>query len=429
MSARAVTTTGYTELEGKLMVSHLSASAADLDESPAPEPERAKVEEPLAPGAESRAGERTPPLRLILHPAEAEQQPMTLPISTTAGDVREAVQYLRKKPTGVTVAEAMEDVKRRVFEPKKLAAYEFWGILARQGTNRLQLTSLGWEFARKLEPAAEAYRAVLDSVAPYRFVLEWMQRERLDLVTHMEVAAYWQELYSANLSQDKRTLEGNVVSFFHLCQAGELGTATIGKRGQPARLRIEREELDAFIAGRAPILKPQSLPSGADRELVSRLAPLSDPMAERIGAATETMRFLVLCPPLKLNDQLQIALEVAGIESRTLDHNDSGELIASAEMLRAMRQCVAALIVVTADDCRDDGAGGCVLKPHLLVHINTACVLYDRRVALLWDSRFSVPDHIVRAAMPYLIFEGEELAWDAGVRLMRVIREFQESAR
>jgi hypothetical protein len=118
--------------------------------------------------------------------------------------VREAVQYLRKKPTGVTVAEAMEDVKRRVFEPRKLAAYEFWGIVARQGDNRLQLTPLGWEFARKLEPAAAAYRAILDSVAPYRFVLEWMQRERLDLVTHTEVAAYWQELYTANLSQDKR---------------------------------------------------------------------------------------------------------------------------------------------------------------------------------------------------------------------------------
>jgi len=420
-----VAATGYTKLEGKLMVSHLIASAADLNESPAPEPESDKVEEPLVPGAESRAGERTTPLRLILHPTDAEQQSMTLPISTTAGDVREAVQYLRKKPTGVTVAEAMEDVKRRVFEPRKLAAYEFWGILARQGGNRLQLTPLGWEFARKLEPAAAAYRAVLDSVAPYRFVLEWMQRERLDLVTHTEVAAYWQELYTANLSQDKRTLEGNVVCFFHLCQAGELGTATIGKRGQPARLRIEREELDAFIAGRAPILKPPSASPGAERELVSRLAQTSDAAgAQRSGTAAGKMQFLILCSRRKLSDQLRVALEVAGIENRMFDHSETGELIASAEMLQAMRQCTAALIVVTAEDCCDDGA----LKRNILVQINTALVLYDRRVALLWGSRLPVPESVA-AAMPHLIFEGEELTWDVGVRLMRVINEFQAAAQ
>ncbi|MGI9108130.1 MAG: hypothetical protein ACR2G4_18020 [Pyrinomonadaceae bacterium] len=408
----------------------MSAPVADIDEVLAPRQERDNFEEPVAPLPESRAGERTPPLRLILHPAEIEQQEIALlPVLTTAGDVREVVQYLKKKPNGVSISGAMEDVKRRVFEPKKIAAYEFWGIVAPQegGGDRLQLTRLGWEFARKLEPAAEAYRNVLDGVAPYRCVLEWMHLENLDLVTHIEVAARWQELCFTGIHQDKKTLEGNVVCFFHLCQAGGLGTMTIGKRGQPARLRVERDELADFITGRTPPAQPVS--PGVEKEIFSRLSPPSDSVVQRTKvAAAESMRFLILCPAVKkLHDQLQAALELAGIESRFLDVSETGELIASGETLQAMRQCAAAIVVVTDDDCCEDGAGGCVLKQNILIRINSAFVLYDRRVALLWESRFPVPDCL--ASLPHCTFEGDELTWDVGVRLMRVIKEFQGLAR
>lgn len=38
------------------------------------------------------------------------------------------------------------------------------------------------------------------------------------------------------------------VCFFHLCQAAGIGTLMVGRRGQPTRLEINRENLSQFIA-------------------------------------------------------------------------------------------------------------------------------------------------------------------------------------
>ncbi|MGH9902566.1 MAG: hypothetical protein ACRD68_12230, partial [Pyrinomonadaceae bacterium] len=206
-------------------------------------------ERPASPLADTRERDRYTALRLLSQPRGGVRA-KALPILATAGDVREVVQFLKKRPTGITVVEAMDTVKKRAFEPRKVTAYEFWGIVSREG-DRLKLSPLGWEFARRQEPEARIYRSVLDSTEAYRSVLEWIHRQNLELVTHSDVAAYWQENHAEALDRNnEKTIEGNVVCFFHLCQAAELGTVTIGKRGQPARLRVERDELLSYIEGR-----------------------------------------------------------------------------------------------------------------------------------------------------------------------------------
>ncbi len=55
---------------------------------------------------------------------------------------------------------------------------------------------------------------------------------------------FWREGCPPAFAVDRvEELSGSVVSFFHLCQAAELGSMTIGKRGQPARLHIWRNAL------------------------------------------------------------------------------------------------------------------------------------------------------------------------------------------
>src|SRR5215204_2406411 len=110
---------------------------------------------PLNQAGHSRPGVRPEPaesgataLRLLT-PTKDEPKAATLPVLATPGDLREAVQYLKRKPTGVSVVEALADARRRVFEPRKVAAYESWGVVARRG-ERLLLTRLGREFARTL---------------------------------------------------------------------------------------------------------------------------------------------------------------------------------------------------------------------------------------------------------------------------------------
>ncbi len=74
-----------------------------------------------------------------------------------------------------------------------------------------------------------------------------MLEQEMDVFSNSEVAEYWKENYPDGLDDD-RTSGGSVVCFFHMCQAAELGTMTIGKRGHPARLRILRDELSAYFS-------------------------------------------------------------------------------------------------------------------------------------------------------------------------------------
>src|SRR5215211_6933771 len=159
-------------------------------------------------------GRRTA-LRLLTPPRD-ETGRAALPVLATPGDLREAVQYLKRKPTGVSVVEALADAKRRVFEPRKVAAYEAWGVVARRG-ERLLLTRRGREFARTLEPETRSYRALLDSNPLYRAALAWIHRQGLDLVTYADVAAYLGEEFGALLpADDPKGAEEGVICFFHL---------------------------------------------------------------------------------------------------------------------------------------------------------------------------------------------------------------------
>src|SRR5215216_5458649 len=73
---------------------------------------------------------------------EASESEINLPILATANDLREVVKFFKYKPNGVSVVEVMNAEPRRVFDARKIAAYEFWGIIS-HSEDRLQLTPLG----------------------------------------------------------------------------------------------------------------------------------------------------------------------------------------------------------------------------------------------------------------------------------------------
>jgi hypothetical protein len=109
-----------------------------------------------------------------------------LPILATANDVREVVPLLKKRPEGITVVEASEATRRRLFDPRRITAYELWGIASKSG-DRIMLSELGREFAGRFESEARLYRVLLDNTPPYRALLEWIYRQQLDLVTYADI--------------------------------------------------------------------------------------------------------------------------------------------------------------------------------------------------------------------------------------------------
>lgn len=380
-------------------------------------------------------GERFSPLREISTRVEETNAP-TLPVMATIGDVRELVRLLKKRAAGISIVEAMGSEQKRIFDPRKIAAYEFWGIIERDG-ERLRLTPLGLKIARQLEPEAQLYRTVLDTIASYRSVLEWVFQEGLSLVTHLDVAAYWQEQSAEAIAGgDEKTVEASVVCFFHLCQAAELGTVTIGKRGQPARLHVERTELSDYIRHRSlsetfETFSGDLLLANDDDPSAKGIESSSVAGRERNRAANGRRLLISHGKRPEIVEQIQLALSLSDIESAVAerrkaraveDTGDSHGPVAE-HILHAMRQCDAAIIVVAAEDCDQDQTG-VSLKEDVLVEIGAAFVFYDRRVVLLWDASVPVPANLQNLSR--CLFDGGALTWETGVKLLKAIKELKD---
>lgn len=372
------------------------------------------------PAAQRGSAEGRPRALRLLTPGE-EPRRATLPVLATPGDLREAVQYLKRKPTGVSVVEALADAKRRVFEPRKVAAYEAWGIVARRG-ERLLLTERGRAFARKLEPETRAYRALLDSNPLYRAALAWIHRQGLEVVTYADVASYLKEEFGPLLAAaGTKGAEEGIICFFHLCQAAELGTLTIGKRGQPARMRVERSCLGEYVEGR-------DVTRGAARGREEDGETTFDD-EDRGGPPSGMCLFISYGEqPAHVVTQIQTVFELAGIKShasRRAPHEGSAVLVAD-EAAEVMRRCDAALVMLSKEDCRTDGSGAPAVSQRALVEIGAASVLYERRVLLLLDAPAELPAGLI--SLPHLALGEGGLTWEAGIELLKAVRGFANRA-
>jgi predicted nucleotide-binding protein len=64
-----------------------------------------------------------------------------------------------------------------------------------------------------------------------------------------------------------------------------------------------------------------------------------------------------------------------------------------------------------------------VLNENVLIEIGAAFVLYERRVVLVWDKRLPVPSNL--QGLYRCEFEGDEMSWSAGMKLMKAIQGFK----
>ncbi len=341
----------------------------------------------------------------------------TLPSLATANDLRELIRYLKKHADGVTIVEALGEVKKRILDPRKISAYEAWGVIKRDG-DWLSLSPLGWEFSRKLGLEGELFRTILDRVEPYRTVLEFAHAQQLKLLTHEDIARFWRTHYAELLDlHQAKTVEGNVVCFLHLCQAAELGSLTVGKRGQPARLRVDSEEMESFI--RAQWDLPSS--EGGTKPEV-RPVRLLQPVAAS-SAVPRRRVFLSLPPAPKNAHHFQELLALVGIESELLERGGTPTLPMSESAFDTMRRCEAGLFVVTPEDCLGDEAGTYTLKPETQAEIRAAYLFYNRRVLLLWDERIPVPADW--QSLHRCSFAGGDLTWETGLQLAKALLSFR----
>jgi hypothetical protein len=312
----------------------------------------------------------------------------SLPVLATAADVREVIRFLKHHPEGITTVQAADAFRKRIFDARKVSAYEFWKIIARSG-DRLKLTPLGWELAQCLNPEAKVYRTVLRNNSPYHGGLEWIQAQELELVTHLDIGEFWREHHSHVLQGDsEEQLEAYAASFFHICHEAEVGTLTVGRKGQPTRLHINPEELDSYLTGIEP--------AQTEEETVAHKSLLSSP---RVFVSHANAPALV--------KHITNGLELADLQYETIDRGEW----AIEKTLEVVKRCEAGVIVINGR-----------VSDLLLIQLGAALVQFERRLLLVVKNGVMLPpgfNHIQRCEVE------DELTWDSGLELMKALKRLK----
>ena len=317
-------------------------------------------------------------------------EPVSLPVMATTTDVREAIRFLKHHPEGITAVQAMDAFRKRIFDARKVSAYEFWRIITRSG-DRLKLTSLGWELAQCLTPEAQLYRTVLSNIAPYHSGLQWINEKDLQLVTHLDIGDFWRKNHAHVLQHDsEKQLEAYAATFFQICHAAEVGTLTLGRKGQPTRLHIYTNELESYL-------------NGTERTQIQINSSVQKTFVRKTSRCA---RFLVShYQTSSVLKHVTNALELADLQFETMDRGERG----IDKTLAAFKRCDAAVIVVT-DENPDE---------LLLIEIGAALVHYEQRLLLVVRQGVRLPAGVGSASICEI---ASDFTWSAGLELVRSLK-------
>jgi predicted nucleotide-binding protein len=281
----------------------------------------------------------------------------------------------------------------------------------------------------------------------------------------VELAAHWHEHVSEELGTDsENTIRDQVTCFFKVAEAANIGEYVVGRGGKQSRFVVNQDELGQFIAelgleGDSEPKQEQVIEKNEEEEAKEEIdedeeehevapsdvadevfgngedsAALEDtPGTEQAASATteaapdseqESLKvFISHGKNMEVVEQIKTMLDLADLDFEVAVEEQTTAIPVPDKVLDAMRRCNAAVICVTADGSGDDGDGYSINR-NVLIEIGAAFVLYEKKVVLVWDSRLDVPSNL--QGLYRCEFEGDELSWSAGMRLMKAVNKFKD---
>src|SRR5690606_1897861 len=205
--------------------------------------------------------------------------------------------------------------------------------------------------------------------------------------------------------------EAAVVSFFSLCHAAELGTTTVGKRGQPARLRVDSGQLGEFL--RSPINEDRtSLVSQSTGVPLRRVESL-----ERVYVSAGRCQIDVTL--------LGRMLALASFESVECRRPVGRSGLLTNPHLQSMAQCQAAVLLIGAEDYQALEDGDLVLSNERLAELNVALALFQQNVIIVCigtdETSLRADGHNL-----HLLF-CDKFDLDASVRIASLLKEIDRA--
>lgn len=354
---------------------------------------------------------------------------MSLPVLVTPEDVDRIVSYLRTKPAGVSFDQAAA-VLSEVLHKRRLNAFIRWRLVKKEGL-KFKLDERGWCLARGSKSRHQIMLEILDSEDAYRSALEWMSHQEMDSVTSADVASHWLDHNASEIGTEReKTLLEQALCFFRVAEAAGLGKATIGRRGSPTRLDLNRAATNDFIESEAAEMRPTpaaiqesdvAQKPGEVQQTISPERVRETELRVVLEQPRELRVFLSHGRNLKLVKQVEDILKlVAGIDCEIAINEETTAIPVPEKVFGAMKRCTASVVIVSREQVQGE-PNSVRINENVLVEIGAAFMLYDRHVVLLWEKGVPVPSNL--QGLYRCEFEGTDLALQEVIKLTRALRE------
>jgi len=124
--------------------------------------------------------------------------------------------------------------------------------------------------------------------------------------------------------------------------------------------------------------------------------------------------------------QIKTMLDFGKYQYEVAEETETTAIPVPQKIMGAMRRCNAGIINVSADEPEQLENGRYDINRNVLIEIGAAFVLYDQRVVLVVDKRVDLPSNL--QGLYKCEYQGDELSWEAGLKLQKTITEFRTSA-
>jgi predicted nucleotide-binding protein len=125
-------------------------------------------------------------------------------------------------------------------------------------------------------------------------------------------------------------------------------------------------------------------------------------------------------------EQVKTMLEFGNYKYEVAEETETTAIPVPQKIMESMRRCKAGIISISADEQEKQENGRYAVNKNVLIEIGAAFVLYDRKVVLVIDRRVDLPSNL--QGLYKCEYEGNELSWEAGVKLQRAVTEFRTAA-
>jgi hypothetical protein len=371
---------------------------------------------------------------------------MSLPQLTTDDDVEAICEYLKTRPGGISITEAMTTMPRQLFDPQKINAYVVWGFV-KKDSDHISLDTLGEDLIN-IAPGHKylVYQKVIFNLAPYKAAVHWMFQKDFSEITNIEVATHWQLNFKAELGTgDENQMKAMATCFFGICQTAGFGSVSSGRSSGMNKFSISKSALGKYFtetvmimeqqareAFAAPPIKPAvEVPvAGTEKDPEMAAVDRFDQFKERIGGATgavptgDARVYVSFSDNKKLTEQIMTMLEVDKFPYEVGQQKIGIDVPEGEGVSTAMKKCNAGIIFAAPDENVLLPNGQYAMSPASLIELGAAIVLFGSNVVLLCDERVAMPQDL--QGFEHYEFSGTELSWNAGVNLMKAVSRFRE---